>query len=80
MLSGWLGLLASAGSFLLVFGVEAAPHLYDETIWTKREWQQLKLPFPLLPTAADAKVQDFRLLSNAGPYKEGHYDRDAKDR
>ena len=73
-------LLASAASCLLSDFTEAAALLYDETLWTKRDWQQLKLPFPLLPAAADANLHEYRLLSKAGPFEEAAYDPSAKDR
>ena len=54
--------------------------MYDESVWTKSNWNELKLPFPLLPAAAGENPQGFGLLSTAGPFEEGAYDPGAKDR
>ena len=58
----------------------AAPYIYDETVWTKAHWQQLKLPFPLVPASANPNMEGFSLVSSAGPFEDAAYDHTQQDR
>ncbi|KAK9825757.1 hypothetical protein WJX74_004821 [Apatococcus lobatus] len=73
-------LLCVSFQLLVTHPVAAAPYIYDETVWTKAHWQQLKLPFPLVPASANPDMEGFGLVSSAGPFEDSAYDHTQKDR
>ena len=81
MLYAWSWWLVGLISQLLVAShAGAAPYIYDETVWTKSQWQQLKLPFPLVPASANPDMEGYGLVSLAGPLEDAAYDHTQKDR
>ena len=75
----WLGLCLAVHLYLPICA-DAAQYIYDESVWTKKSWEQLKLPFPLDATSANPDMNGYGLVSSAGPFQQSAYDTKVRER